>query len=284
MIVYFNGDFLREREVRISPNDRGFLFADGIYEVIRSYNARLFNAQSHVGRLKNGAKALNFNAFDFDYLIEISEKLIQRNNLTNEDAVVYIQVTRGAVPRSHYFPPQGTPLTVFASASSFTPNTEEIQNGINIILSPDQRWARCDIKSINLLPNTLAHQQARESNAVEAVFCRDGFIMEGTHSNFFAVLDGSIVTPPKTNYILGGITREVVLDLCKEISVPFKERPIAVSEVNQAEELMIVGTTVEITPAVRIDGEKIGSGMPGPITRRLQQAFRKVVSDIPPNF
>ena len=278
MLEYLNGRYLSRDKITISPDDRGFLFSDGLYEVIRTYDGRLFQVQSHIDRLSYGARALRFNKEDFSYLTEVSEELIQRNDLTRGDSLVYIQVTRGVAPRTHYFPPPETPLTVYADATPFVARQADLERGINIILVPDQRWARCDIKTVSLVANVLAHQQARESNAVEAVFVRDGVVLEGTRSNFFAVLEGKVVTPPKTNYILGGITREVVLDLCKNLSIPCKQRPIFESEISQASELMIVGTTAEITPIAQINRQRVGSGKPGPITRFLQKAFREMVS------
>lgn len=278
MLEYLNGRYLPRGEIAISPDDRGFLFSDGLYEVIRTYDGRLFQAQAHLDRLNYGARALRFNRVDFSYLTEVAQELIQRNDLTKGDSTVYIQVTRGVAPRTHHFPPPETPLTVYAAATPLLTRQAELERGINIIFVPDQRWARCDIKTVSLVANVLAHQQAQESNAIEAVFVRDGVVLEGTRSNFFAVLEEVVITPPKTNYILGGITRQVVLDLCKKLSIPCQQRPIFESETNQASELMIVGTTAEITPVVQINRQRVGSGKPGPITRFLQKAFREMVS------
>ena len=277
MIGYLNGQYLPQENIVISPEDRGFLFADGIYEVIRSYSGRLFRATAHLDRLSHGARALQFNHTDFSYLEAVCEKLIQDNQLTQGDAVIYLQVTRGVAPRSHAFPPIETPLTVYATAKPFQPQRQESENGIRVILVPDQRWARCDIKTIGLLANTLAHQRARKSHATEGLFVRDGVVMEGTHSNVMAVFDGKVITPPRTNYILAGITREFVLGLCGELSIPFSETPLYESDILNADELMIVGTTVEVTPVVAINGENIGSGVPGPLIRKLQTAFQEKV-------
>lgn len=275
MIGYLNGQYLPQENIVISPEDRGFLFADGIYDVIRSYSGKLFRAKAHLERLSRGASALQFNHTDFSYLETVCEKLIQDNRLTQGDAVIYMQVTRGVAPRSHAFPPIETPLTVYATAKSFQPHTEESENGIQVILVPDQRWARCDIKTIGLLANTLAHQRARNSHATEGLFVRDGAVMEGTHSNVMAVFDGKVITPPRTNYMLAGITREFVLGLCEALSIPFSEIPLYESDILNADELMIVGTTVEVTPVIAVNGYTIGSGTPGSITRKLQMAFQK---------
>ena len=273
-IAYLNGRFSRKEQIAISPDDRGFLFADGLYEVMRSYEGRIFRALEHIERLNFGARELRFNQADFAYLIEVADRLIRDNDLTRGDALIYLQVTRGAAPRQHRFPPPETPLTVYASARAFASKFDEQQNGINVILVPDVRWARTNIKTVGLLPNVLAQQEAMEHQASEAIFVRDGFLMEGTHSNIFAVKSGEVITPPLSNHILSGITRRAVLELCDELSLPRSERPISKSEGLKADELFITGTTVEITPIVRIDGKPIGSGAPGAVTGRLQEAFR----------
>jgi D-alanine transaminase len=278
MIGYLNGRYLPQENIFISPEDRGFLFADGIYEVIRSYSGRLFQTKAHIDRLNRSANALQFNQTDFSFLETVCERLIAENRLMQGDAVIYIQVTRGVAPRSHAFPPIETPLTVYATAKPFHPHQQEYENGVQVILVPDQRWARCDIKTVGLLANTLAHQRARNIHATEALFVRDGAVMEGTHSNVMAVFNGQVITPPSTNYILSGITREFVSGLCGELSIPFSETPLFETNVLNVDELMIIGTTVEVTPVITVNGENIGSGAPGPITRKLQKAFQEKVS------
>lgn len=273
MLSYFNGKYLPKEEIAVSPDDRGFIFADGLYEVMRSYKGRLFQAQAHIDRLAYGAREIRFNATDFNYLIGVAEELIRRNDLNKGDALVYIQVTRGVAPRLHQFPPPETPLTVYATAKPFEPKSREQEKGVSVIFVPDLRWARTDIKSIGLLPNVLAKQQAVESGAAEAVFIRDGSVTEGTRSNVFAVIEGTVITRPRTNYILSGITRKVVLELCTSLDIPFQERALFEAEARGADELFLAGTTVEITPIVRIDGNMVGSGKPGPVTKRLQEAF-----------
>jgi D-alanine transaminase len=275
-VAYFNGKFISKEHIAISPDDRGFLFADGLYEVMRSYEGRIFRAQDHIERLNFGARELRFNLTDFGHLIEVAEKLIRDTNLTRGDALIYIQVTRGAAPRQHRFPPPETPLTVYASARGFASNMEEQKHGLKVILIPDLRWARTNIKTVGLLPNVLAHQEARDRNAAEAIFIRDGFLMEGTHSNIFAIKNDQVLTPPLSNHILNGITRRAVLELCDELSLPHSEQPISEGEGPKADELFITGTTVEITPVIATDGRPVGSGRAGEVTRRLQEAFRKM--------
>lgn len=274
MIAYFNGRLLREEDIRISPEDRGFLFADALYEVIRSYQGRLFQAQAHWDRLGYGAKALRFNRTEFSELTDVAETLLHENGLTRGDATVYVQVTRGQARRSHDFPPPETPLTIYASARPFSPKGFAI-DGVSVILVSDQRWARCDIKTVGLTANILANQQALDHGAFEALFVRDGAVLEGTHTNLFTVFDGTVVTPPRTNYILGGITRQVVLDLCRELSISAVEHPVFESQLLEADEIMVVGTTAEITPVVGVNRQRLRSGRPGEVARRLWKAFQE---------
>lgn len=276
MIAYLNGRYVYKEDAKISADDRGFLFSDGLYEVIRSYEGRLFQTDAHLERLAGGTHILHIIFSEIHKIKEIAEYLITENQLTRGDAIVYIQVTRGAAPRTHRFPPPETKPTLYIAASKFFPKKEELAAGINAILVPDQRWARCDIKTISLLANVLAHQKAVESDAAEAIFVRDAVALEGTHSNLFGVFDGTVITAPKSNYILPGITRAVALDLCQKLDIPFREEPIFEDHLFEADELMIIGTTVEITPVVRINGTPIDNNTPGPITRRLQQAFREL--------
>ncbi len=277
MLAYFNHEYLPRDRIAVSPDDRGFLFADALYEVIRVYGGRLFRAREHMERMAYGARELAFPETDFGYLVGVSEELIRRNGLDAADAVVYLQVTRGAAPRAHPFPPEGTPPTVYAAVREYPQDPARLEAGIEAILVPDQRWARCDIKTVGLLGNVLAAQEARRRGVGEALFVRDGFVMEGSHTNFLAVIDGVVVTPPRTNYILGGITRQAVLELCRDLSIPVSERPVTHEALFGADEVAVLGTTMEVTPVVRVEGRPVGTGSPGPVTRRLQEAFRELV-------
>jgi D-alanine transaminase len=165
---------------------------------------------------------------------------------------------------------------VYATASPFQPYHEQWEHGVKVTLMPDVRWARCDIKAVALLPNLLASQRAKERGAYEAVFVRDGAITEGSHTNFCAVFGGELVTYPRCHYILGGIMREVVLELCAELGIPVREFPVMEGELREADELMVTGTTSEVMPVVQVDGWTVGDGKPGPVTRKLQRAFRKL--------
>lgn len=207
------------------------------------------------------------------HLKTVADQLLHRNNLENEDATLYIQITRGVAPRKHPFPDPETSPTVYVSASVLQPSPAEWETGIAVILVPDLRWGRCDIKSVGLLPNVLASQQAKEQGASEAVFVRDGVITEGSHTSFCAVFDGALVTHPANHHILAGITRSVVLDLCVTLGISVRESPILERTLKGASELMVLGTTSEVVPVVRVDDWAVGDGKPGPITSKLKQAF-----------
>jgi len=275
MIAYFNNRYLPKEEVRVSPDDRGFLFGDGVYEVIRSYNGKLFHIDAHLERLERSLRELRITGVDVASFQHIAATLLERNDLRSSDGTVYMQVTRGAAPRKHSFPDHETYPTVYLSASPLQPPFQKMENGIKVILTPDLRWARCDIKSVALVANVLASQQATEQGAEEAIFVRDGAIIEGSHSSFCAVFDGTLVTHPLCNYILDGITRRVVLNLCRELGIPVKESPTLEPDLQHADELMTLSTTAEVMPVVRVDDWLVGDGKPGPVTRRLQKAFRE---------
>ncbi len=280
MIVYLNGQYVPRERAFIDVDDRGFLFADGVYEVIHSYEGHLFQMEAHLQRLEHGLRALRIAIDDARAMREVAEQLIVENGLTSGEATVYVQITRGSAPRTHAFPPVGTPPTVYVAAKQYTPQRDQAEEGITAILVPDPRWVRCDIKSVALLPNVLARQRAIEAGVADAVFVRDGVALEGTSSNFFGVFNGEAVTAPKTNYILPGITREVVIGLCADIGVPVHETPILEHQLGEAQELFLTSTLSEIRPIVQLNGHPVGTGIPGPVTRRIQKAFRDLISDL----
>jgi len=274
MITYLDGTFDDLANTTISPNDRGFLMADGIYEVVRFYRGRPLGMDAHRARLEQGARAMRFPRADFPGFADLMTQLIARNDLLAEDsATAYLQVTRGVAPRSHSFPPAATPLTVYGFARPFQRHDREIADGAAAITHDDDRWAHCDIKTIALLPNTLAHQNAREAGAVEALFVRNGAVQEGTHCNVMICREGRVRTPPLSNTILAGVTRGLVLELARALGIPSDEAPVTVEELFDADEVFLVGTTVEITPIVVVDGKTIADGRPGPLTRKLQERF-----------
>ena len=273
MIVYFNGQFMEKDEVRISPDDRGFVFGDGIYEVVRTYNGRLFRMEDHLRRMEYSLEALYMDGPTPETVRDIADQLMRDNGLT--DAVFYLQITRGAAPRRHAFHDPAPPPTVYASVKPPTEQPKKHEDGVATLLVPDLRWARCDIKSVSLLPNVLASSRAHEAGVEEAIFVRDCVVTEGSHTNVAAVFGGELRTYPLSNYILPGVTRTVILELCQALGVPYREDPIFEHELRNADELMLLGTSTEVMPVVRVNDWKVGKGRPGPVTRRLRKAFRE---------
>lgn len=274
-IVYLNGEFLPRGEACISVDDRGFLFGDGVYEVTRALHGVLLEAEAHLERLQGGLAFLQIGSESStsEGLLTISERLLAANELLEGHATVYVQVTRGAAPRTHHFPPAGTPPTIFASASRFVPPTALHEVGAAAITHPDLRWHSCDLKTVNLLPNVLAKQHAVTAGATEAVLIRNGTVTEGSHTSVFAVIDGVLRTHPRAAWILPGITRGIVVELARASGVPVEERPILVEELKDAEEIFLSGTTTDVMPITKLDDHVIGTGNPGPITRMLQAAY-----------
>ena len=276
MIVYLNGDYVEHSAAKISVDDRGFLFADGVYEVARVYDGRIFLMQPHMARMHHGLNELRIRDEVIDQLPSIAERLLDENNLRSGDATIYIEVTRGAAPRAHAFPPPETPPTVYMIAKPFKNHPEQYwTDGVAAITVPDTRWSRCDIKSIALLPNVVANQQAHEAGAFEALFVRDDILIEGSHSNLWGVIDGVAITYEKCGYILGGITRDVLLARSHEVGVTTREAPIPMAELSRVSELFLSGTTTEVMPVVKLDGRAVGDGRPGPVTKKLQEAYTR---------
>ena len=258
--------------VHLSPDDRGFLFGDGVYEVVRSYGGRFFALDAHLQRMHNGLSELQIRGVDAAAFAEICKQLLERNDLSQDDALVYMQVTRGVAPRRHAFPNVPTQPTSYAVPSPFQPKGD-VTKGVRVITAPDIRWTRCDIKSVNLLANCLANQRAQEAGATEAILVRDGVALEATASSFFGVFNGEVRTAPKSNYILPSITRQAALDICREAGISAIETPIHLSELASADELFLAGTTLEIMPIIEVDGRVVGNGQPGPIQQRLYELF-----------
>lgn len=278
--VYLNGEFLPAKEAKISVLDRGFIFGDGVYEVIPVYGGRLFRLANHLDRLDHSLEGIRLaNPLDHHYWQAILEELVQRNG--GGDQSLYLQITRGVAERDHSFPPDSEP-TVFAMSKPVTEPPADLRHGISAITVEDIRWKWCHIKAIALLPNILLRQQAVEQNAGEAVMLRDGFVTEGAASNIFIVKNGVVSTPPKSNLLLPGITRDLVVELCHSHAVPCAERAISEMQLRNADELWITSSTKEIVPVTRLDGGTIGSGRPGPVWQQLidfyqeyKQAFRE---------
>lgn len=274
-IVYLNGQFLPRTDAHLSVDDRGFYFGDGVYEVTRAVEGRLFEWDRHARRLERGLRELRISgAPDMDEIREVQLRLLRDNGLTDGQATVYLQITRGAAfPRTHHFPPAGTPPTVFLSASAFSPPNDARSRGVAAVTYPDWRWSRCDLKTVNLLPSVMAKQHAADHDAAEAIFVRGSAITEGSHTNVFGVIDGVLRTYPNSNYVLPGVTRDVVVELAQRLGIAISETPIFVHELPQITELFLTGTTSDVMPVVTLDGRQVGDGMPGAITIKLYRAL-----------
>lgn len=272
--VYLNGEYLSENEARVSVNDRGFLFGDGVYEVTPAYRGAFFRLGRHLDRMRRGLDALRI-AYGLDDLPELHRRLTDENGLSAaEVSVVYIQVTRGVAPRTHHFPPDPVEPTVYAFADEYhRPSRERWSEGYRAITVPDRRWARVDIKSIALLPNVLSQQAAVDAGVKDTVLVKDGVALEGAHNNLFFVFGDTVVTHPASHEILHGITREFVLELATEEGYGVEERAVQVEEMFEADEVFFTGTTTEVRPCVEVDGRKIGDGSVGPVSRTLFDAF-----------
>lgn len=273
-IVFLNGEYLPAEQARVSVDDRGYLFADGVYEVVRVYGGRAFRMDAHLDRLANGLDDLEIELPSLAELDDVVEHLLDTNELRTGDAKIYVQVTRGAAPRAHAFPKDCEP-SVYVAASGLAPHPDRFfAEGVPAIRVSDTRWARCDIKSISLLPNVLANQRAHAAGAFEALFVRDGIVLEGSHSNLWAVYDDTLVTYPASNQILSGITRDEVFDIAEVEGIAAGEGLIPEERLLEADELFLSGTTTEIMPIVRVDGVEVADGRPGPLTLRLQEGYR----------
>ncbi|PTQ54685.1 MAG: D-alanine aminotransferase [Hydrogenibacillus schlegelii] len=278
MHAYWNGEILPLDAVRVSPLDRGFVFGDGVYEVIRLYGGRLFYADRHWARLARSLQALSIApAPDPAALEDALRQLIAKDGV--EDGIAYVQVTRGAAPRTHAFPAPPVAPSVLAYVQPI-PRPASIDRGGRAVLYPDLRWQRVDIKSVNLLGNVLAKQHAVEAGADEAILHRDGLITEGSSSNIFIVKKGIAFTHPATNAILNGITRQLVLELMGELGLPVVERPFSIEALWEADEVFITSTINEVTPIVAVDGIPIAGGKIGPWTAAVRAAFSDLVERV----
>ena len=276
-IGWINGQFKPLEEILVSVEDRGFQFGDGVYEVIRTYGGKPFHLKSHLARLEQSARAIHL---PISLTIAVWEsRILEGIRLSGyRESKIYIQLTRGVAPRDHQFPGPDSLSVLMTVREMEGPDPIQIEQGVAAITLPDLRWGRCDIKSLNLLPNVLAKQQAREAGAFEAIFVRDGMVTEGASSNVMMVSSGRFMTPALNHHILAGVTRQVVVDLARKEGIEVEEQPIKkVGELSKAEEICLVGTTIEVLPVTRLDGKSVGSGRPGELTTLVAKRFRAVV-------
>ncbi|MBB6673166.1 D-amino-acid transaminase [Cohnella nanjingensis] len=274
-IYWYDNQFLPAEAVRVSPQDRGYYFGDGVYEVYRVYGGRLFETGLHYERLARSAAgvklALPFGEAELEGVLT---ELVLRNEV--REGTVYLQITRGVAPRNHLFPADAQPMAMAYCNEVARPVTT-MEAGIKTITLEDTRWLHCDYKTLNLLANVLAKQEAAERGAGDAILRRGDIVTESSASNVMIVKDGRILTHPANNLILHGVTRAVSLRLARAEDIRAEERPFTVDELLAADEAFVTGTTVEVTPIVSVDGRPIGSGEPGPVTRRLQRAFARAI-------
>ncbi len=274
--IYLNGQFISKDKACISPEDRGYYFADGVYEVIKYYKGNPFCLDEHFTRLRNSLAGIRITYTGVDKLGAICKALIEANQLSDQHAAVYIQITRGVSVRMHRFPSGDIMPTIYIRAFPMPPMLQEMRSGIAVITHKDIRWQMCHIKSIALLPNTLMFEEAAAQGAGECLLIRDGYFTEATHSNILAVKKGILYTHPDSDLILPGITKQVVFRICRGINIQVAEEPIAASEIKEFNEWFITGTGSEILPVVKIDELTIGNGKPGPVTRLLQREFFRI--------
>ncbi|MFA9462119.1 D-amino acid aminotransferase [Thiohalorhabdus methylotrophus] len=279
-IAYVNGAFLPLGEARVSILDRGFQFADGVYEVIPVYGGRPFRLDAHLRRLERSLNEIRMSPpMDREALGERIRELITRNG-GSDCQQVYLQVTRGEAPRNHPFPREVHPTVVMTCSPVPPVPAEWVQDGVSVITAEDIRWARCDIKSIALLPNVMMRQKAADAGAYEALWVHEGAVQEGAASNVFAVYGGQAVTPPDGPRVLPGITRDVVLELAEERGLPVSTGSIAASDLARAEEIWLTSSTKEVLPVTRLDGEPVGDGRPGPLFRSVLDAYRARIGEL----
>jgi D-alanine transaminase len=271
--VFLNGEFLPLDQARVPVLDRGFIFGDGIYEVVPSYGGRLFRWPQHLARLKRSLAAIRIhNPRDDAGWTSLVQELVARHPWA--DQFIYLQITRGVARRDHAFP-AGVEPTVFAMASELVPvPAAQREAGVAAITLPDERWLHCDIKSVSLLGNVLARQAAVDAGAVECVMFRDGFLTEGSASNIWVVRNGTVLGAPRDNRILEGIRVGLIDELCARCGLAAETRPVLREEVLAADELLISSATKEILPVTQLDGRPVGEGRPGPVYRALYQAYQ----------
>lgn len=273
--VYLNGRFLPLAEAGISPLDRGFLYGDGVYEVIPVYSRKPFRIDEHLKRLQATLDGIKMaNPLSVEAWKAVVLKLIEAAPW--DDQSIYLQVTRGADDkRDHAFPPASVPPTAFAFASPLVTTPAEVRaKGVAAITVPDLRWSRCDLKVVSLLANVLARQQAVEQGCAEALLLRDGFMKEGAASNIFIVKDGVLIAPPKTHLMLPGITYDVIIELAEQHQQPLVVREISEAELRAADEVWMTSSTKEILAIATLDGKPVGTGKPGPYAEQMWQWYQ----------
>jgi D-alanine transaminase len=278
-IAYVDGRYVPHRRATIHIEDRGFQFADGVYEVVAVVGGRRFDEPRHLDRLERSLGELGIAMpMSRGAIACVMDEVVRRNRV--DEGILYLQITRGSAPRDHGWRDDATPVVVMTARRQPPPRAEAVEAGVAVITAPDQRWRRNDIKSVALLGNVLGKQKARRAGAYETWMVDDaGRITEGTSTNAWIVVGGRIVTRPLGPEILGGITRAAVLDVARELQIAVDERPFSVDEANAADEAFLTSTTAYVLPVTRIDENTIGTGKPGPITTRLLENYNRLVDE-----
>jgi D-alanine transaminase len=273
MIVYLNGRFLPQDEARISVLDRGFIYGDGVYELIPVYRRQPFRLPHHLARLQRSLDGIRLENphTDAEWEARIRELIGWQ---AFDDQGVYLQVTRGVAKRDHAFP-KDVPATVFMMSNPLaTPSNEQVEKGVAVVTAEDNRWRRCDLKTISLVGNVLMRQLAADADAIETVMFRDGYLTEASASNVLVVIGGEIVAPPKDNLILPGITYDAAIEFAQEAGMPFSIRPVTRAEALEADEMWLSSSTKEVLAVTTIDGKLFRGGKPGPVFRRIYELFQ----------
>ena len=273
-LAYLNGEFLPIEKALVPVEDRGYQFGDAVYEFIASYKGRLFCVEEHLDRLDRSLKGLSFPPVSRETIRKAVLTLFEKAAI--QRAGIYIQISRGASPRNHAFPEGVHPQIVMTIREIEEKPPELRKNGVAALTVEDIRWGRCDLKTVQLLPNVLAKQKALAAGVFDAIFVSaEGVVREGTSSNICIVADDVVITHPLTPQILPGITRMVVIDLCRELNIPVSERFFKTDALYGSKEVFLTGTVTEVLPIVTIDGHRIGDGQVGPVTARLFEALRQ---------
>lgn len=278
-MIYLNGKFMPIEEASVPVLDRGFIFGDGVYELIPVYSRRPFRLHEHLRRLQHSLDGIRLanphNEEEWEGLIR---ELIGRNQ--EQDQSVYLHITRGVAKRDHAFPPGVRPTVFMMSNPLVISPPEMVASGVAVVSATDNRWLRCDIKAISLLPNVLLRQQAVDAGAAETLLLREGFLTEGAASNIFVVQNGVLLAPPKDNLMLPGITYDVILELASTARIPFEVRRIAEAEVRAAQELWLTSSTKEVLAITHLDGKPVGDGKPGPLFRQMHGLYQNYKANV----
>ena len=271
--VYLNGQYLPQEHATVSVMDRGFLFGDGVYEVIPVYDRHPFRLAEHLRRLQQSLDGIRLasphSASEWTTLVQGIVAHCDWNDLG-----VYLQVTRGPGPRDHVFPAQAHPTVLLMPLQLSAPAPDLVEHGVAAITAQDNRWLRCDLKATSLLANVLLRQLSLDAGCAETILLRDGWLMEGAASSVFIVRDGVILAPPESNLILPGVTYEVVLEIAREQGLPHAVRPVSEAELRSADEVWITSSTKEVMAVTRLDDQPVGDARPGPVFRRVLAAYQ----------